>query len=56
MVGQTGAKTRDGDRQAPEGFYHVDAGMLNPKSQYYLSFNLGYPNRLEEALAIRAKP
>lgn len=48
--GKLGPKTRDGDRQAPEGFYHVDAGMLNPKSQYYLSFNLGYPNRLEGAL------
>lgn len=24
--------------------------MLNPKSQYYVSFNLGYPNRLRSAL------
>lgn len=24
--------------------------MLNPNSQYYLSFNLGYPNKLEAAL------
>lgn len=48
--GKLGPKTRDGDRQAPEGFYHVTAGMLNPASQYYLSFNLGYPNRLEAAL------
>jgi murein L,D-transpeptidase YafK len=48
--GKLGPKTRDGDRQAPEGFYHVTAGMLNPNSQYYLSFNLGYPNRLERAL------
>ncbi|MDX3929684.1 MAG: murein L,D-transpeptidase family protein [Shinella sp.] len=48
--GKLGPKTRSGDRQAPEGFYHVSAGMLNPKSQYYLSFNLGYPNRLESAL------
>ncbi|NNH31730.1 hypothetical protein C9413_20255 [Rhizobium sp. SEMIA 4085] len=24
--------------------------MLNPRLQYYLSFNLGYPNRLESAL------
>ncbi len=48
--GRLGPKTRDGDRQAPEGFYHVSAGMLNPESQYYLSFNLGYPNRLEAAL------
>lgn len=48
--GRLGPKTREGDRQAPEGFYHVTAGMLNPKSQYYVSFNLGYPNRLESAL------
>ncbi|MDR6758619.1 murein L,D-transpeptidase YafK [Mycoplana sp. BE70] len=48
--GKLGPKKRDGDRQAPEGFYHVPAGMLNPKSQYYVSFNLGYPNRLESAL------
>lgn len=47
--GRLGPKTREGDRQAPEGFYHVNAGMLNPNSQYYLSFNLGYPNRLEAA-------
>ena len=48
--GKLGPKTTSGDRQAPEGFYHVSAGMLNPNSQYYLSFNLGYPNRLEAAL------
>lgn len=48
--GKLGPKTRTGDRQAPEGFYHVSTGMLNPKSQFYLSFNLGYPNRLEAAL------
>lgn len=48
--GKLGPKTKAGDRQAPEGFYHVSAGMLNPKSQYFLSFNLGYPNRLESAL------
>ncbi|MCM2505691.1 murein L,D-transpeptidase [Aureimonas altamirensis] len=47
--GKLGPKTRDGDRQAPEGFYHVNASMLNPDSQYYLSFNLGYPNKLERA-------
>ncbi|MGD9913335.1 MAG: hypothetical protein AB7S80_04575 [Rhizobiaceae bacterium] len=48
--GKLGPKMKSGDRQAPEGFYHVNAGMLNPASQYYLSFNLGYPNRLESAL------
>jgi len=48
--GKLGPKMKSGDRQAPEGFYHVNANMLNPKSQYWLSFNLGYPNRLESAL------
>lgn len=48
--GKLGPKTRTGDRQAPEGFYHVGTSMLNPNSQYYLSFNLGYPNKLEGAL------
>ncbi|WP_046801824.1 murein L,D-transpeptidase family protein [Agrobacterium sp. LC34] len=48
--GKLGPKKANGDRQAPEGFYHVSRGMLNPKSQYYVSFNLGYPNRLESAL------
>lgn len=48
--GKLGPKAKEGDRQAPEGFYQVSASMLNPKSQFYLSFNLGYPNRLESAL------
>jgi murein L,D-transpeptidase YafK len=48
--GKLGPKMQAGDRQAPEGFYHVSANMLNPNSQYYLSFNLGFPNRLESAL------
>jgi len=48
--GTLGPKKKIGDRQAPEGFYHVTANMLNPRSQYHLSFNLGYPNALEAAL------
>lgn len=47
--GQLGPKMADGDRQAPEGVYEVTLGRLNPKSQYYLSFDLGYPNKLERA-------
>lgn len=47
--GQLGPKTAEGDRQAPEGFYQVTYGRLNPASQYYLSFDLGYPNALEQA-------
>jgi murein L,D-transpeptidase YafK len=48
--GELGPKTKVGDRRAPEGFYHVSTGMLNPNSQFYVSFNLGYPNKLESAL------
>lgn len=48
--GELGPKTKIGDRHAPEGFYHVSSGMLNPNSQFYVSFNLGYPNKLESAL------
>jgi len=42
--GALGPKTRQGDNQAPEGFYFVKPGNLNPWSSYHLSFNLGYPN------------
>lgn len=43
-AGDLGPKTREGDNQAPEGFYVVNARHMNPDSKYYLSFNLGYPN------------
>jgi murein L,D-transpeptidase YafK len=48
--GQLGPKKREGDRQAPEGFYSVTPELMNPRSQYYLSFNLGYPNALERSM------
>ncbi|CAA0090672.1 Uncharacterised protein [Starkeya nomas] len=48
--GRLGPKMREGDRQAPEGFYAVTPGLMNPRSQFYLAFNLGYPNQLESAL------
>ncbi|WP_370644873.1 L,D-transpeptidase family protein [Microvirga sp. ACRRW] len=47
--GQLGPKVREGDRQAPEGFYTVTPGQMNPNSQLYLSFNLGYPNEYDRA-------
>lgn len=47
--GQLGPKKTEGDRQAPEGFYHVTKGMLNPASDYFLSFNLGFPNTYDRA-------
>lgn len=48
--GKLGPKRQEGDRQAPEGFYSVTPGLMNPRSQFYLAFNLGYPNDLERAL------
>lgn len=42
--GSIGPKLREGDGQAPEGFYQVTTSALNPNSSYHLSFNLGFPN------------
>ncbi|AVP99612.1 2-dehydro-3-deoxyphosphooctonate aldolase [Ahniella affigens] len=47
--GGLGPKTREGDGQAPEGFYTVSASQMNPGSSYHLAFNLGYPNAYERA-------
>ena len=48
--GQLGPKTREGDRQVPEGFYNITPGQMNPNSNYYLSFNVGYPNAYDRSL------
>ncbi len=47
--GTLGPKTREGDMQAPEGFYQVTAKGLNPASSYHLAFNIGYPNEYDLA-------
>jgi murein L,D-transpeptidase YafK len=47
--GQLGPKTREGDMQVPEGFYTITPGQMNPNSNYYLSFNVGYPNAYDRA-------
>lgn len=47
--GQLGPKVRQGDRQAPEGFYDVTAAAMNPKSSLFLSFNIGYPNAFDRS-------
>jgi murein L,D-transpeptidase YafK len=48
--GDLGPKVREGDRQAPEGFYAITPGQMNPASAYYLSFNTGYPNAYDRSL------
>jgi murein L,D-transpeptidase YafK len=47
--GELGPKVKQGDRQAPEGFYTIHPAQMNPNSQYYLSFNMGYPNAYDRA-------
>ena len=47
--GQLGPKMKEGDRQAPEGFYTITAGQMNPNSNYYLAINTGFPNIYDRA-------
>jgi murein L,D-transpeptidase YafK len=47
--GDLGPKVKEGDRQAPEGYYTITPGQMNPNSSYYLSFNLGFPNAYDRA-------
>ncbi len=48
--GDLGPKVREGDRQAPEGFYSISPAQMNPQSAYYLSFNTGFPNAFDKSL------
>jgi murein L,D-transpeptidase YafK len=47
--GRLGPKLKEGDHQAPEGFYTVDAEQLNPNSMMHRSFSLGFPNLYDQA-------
>ncbi len=47
--GDLGPKKKEGDRQAPEGFYTITPGQMNPNSNYYLAFNTGFPNSYDRA-------
>jgi murein L,D-transpeptidase YafK len=47
--GELGPKKKQGDYQAPEGFYEITAGQLNPFSSQYLALNTGFPNKYDRA-------
>jgi murein L,D-transpeptidase YafK len=47
--GELGPKVKEGDRQAPEGFYTITQANLNPNSAFHLSINIGYPNEFDRA-------
>jgi murein L,D-transpeptidase YafK len=47
--GELGPKKVEGDRQAPEGFYSITPGLMNPNSNYYLAINIGFPNAYDKS-------
>lgn len=47
--GELGPKIKEGDRQAPEGFYTITPGLMNPNSSYHLAFNMGFPNAYDRS-------
>jgi murein L,D-transpeptidase YafK len=47
--GTLGPKFKEGDRQAPEGYYPIRPTQLNPASKYFLALNTGYPNQYDRA-------
>jgi len=47
--GELGPKFKTGDRQAPEGFYTITPGLMNPDSSQYLAINTGFPNAYDRA-------
>ncbi len=52
--GILGPKRQEGDLQIPEGFYHID--RLNPRSNFYLSLGLNYPNTSDKIRGDQEKP
>jgi murein L,D-transpeptidase YafK len=46
--GELGPKRKQGDRQIPEGFYHIN--RFNPYSNFYLSLGINYPNKSDKIL------
>lgn len=49
MSGDLGPKRKQGDKQVPEGFYHIS--RFNPNSNYYLSMKINYPNNADRKLS-----
>lgn len=52
--GHLGPKRKEGDRQIPEGIYHID--RFNPNSKFHLSLGLNYPNASDIILADKNNP
>ena len=54
LAGTLGPKRMAGDFQVPEGFYYINE--FNPKSNYYLSLGLNYPNVSDRILSDSLQP
>ena len=54
LAGTLGPKRMQGDYQVPEGFYYINE--FNPKSNYYLSLGINYPNVSYKILSDSLRP
>jgi len=54
LAGTLGPKRMGGDFQVPEGFYYINE--FNPKSNYYLSLGINYPNASDRILSDSLDP
>ncbi|WP_124636700.1 murein L,D-transpeptidase family protein [Taibaiella sp. KBW10] len=54
LSGVLGPKRAEGDRQVPEGLYFL--ADFNPKSDFYLSMLVNYPNYSDKILSHQEKP
>lgn len=54
LAGTLGPKRLEGDYQVPEGFYYINE--FNPRSQFYLSLGINYPNVSDKILSDSLRP
>lgn len=54
LSGEAGPKRKQGDLQVPEGMYHID--RFNPKSKFFLSLGINYPNASDKILGDQKQP
>jgi murein L,D-transpeptidase YafK len=54
MSGDLGRKLKQGDKQVPEGIYHIN--RFNPKSNFHLSLGINYPNGADQIVADAEHP
>ena len=54
LAGSLGPKRMEGDYQVPEGFYYISD--FNPRSNYYLSLGINYPNLSDKILSDSFRP